>query len=127
MSHLETVRRMLACFSAGDAQGQLEHCADDVVYEAPYFGLERHGKAELAAMLAAVQERFDEVSYVVVDDFPTVDPELVIVEVRGDNKVRGCEQRYQNHYIMFLYFRDGRVVRWREFSNPDVYRTAVPT
>jgi ketosteroid isomerase-like protein len=127
MSHLATVRRMLACFSAGDAQGQLEHCADDVVYEAPYYGLERHGKAELAAMLAAVQERFDEVSYVVVDHFPTVDPELVIVEVRGDNKVRGREQRYQNHYIMFLYFRDGLVVRWREFSNPDVYRTAVPT
>jgi hypothetical protein len=26
---------------------------------------------------------------------------------------------------MFLYFRDGLVHRWREFSNPDVYRTAV--
>ena len=80
---LDTVRRMLACFSAGDAEGQLEHCADDVVYEAPYYGIERHGRAELAAMLASVQERFDEVSYVVVDDFPTVDPDLVIVEVRG--------------------------------------------
>jgi ketosteroid isomerase-like protein len=72
-----------------------------------------------------VQERFDEISYVVVDDFPAVDPDLVIVEVRGDNRVRGGEQRYQNHYIMFLHFRDGLVVRWREFSNPDVYRTAV--
>ena len=124
---LEIVRHMLACFSAGDPQGQLDHCADDVVYEAPYYGLERRGKAELASMLGAVQERFDEVSYVVVDDFPTVDPDLVIVEVRGDNRVRGGQQRYQNHYIMFLYFRDGLVVRWREFSNPDVYRTAVPS
>ena len=78
-------------------------------------------------MLASVQVRFDAVSYVVVEDFPTVDPDLVIVEVRGDNRVRGSEQRYQNHYIMFLYFRDDLVVRWREFSNPDVYRTAVPT
>src|SRR5262249_58083198 len=76
---LDTVRRMLARFSAGDAEGQLEHCADDVVYEAPYYAIERHGKAELAAMLASVQERFDEVSYVVVDDFPTVDPDVVIV------------------------------------------------
>ena len=118
---------MLACFSAGDPQGQLDRCTDDVVYEAPYYGIERHGKAELAAMLGAVQERFDSVSYVVVDDFPTVDPDLVIVEVRGDNRVRGGEQRYQNHYIMFLYFRDGLVHRWREFSNPDVYRTAVST
>jgi ketosteroid isomerase-like protein len=132
MSHVDTprleiVRHMLACFSAGDPGGQLDHCADDVVYEAPYYAIERHGKAELATMLASVQERFDEVSYVVVDDFPTVDPDLVIVEVRGDNRVRGSEQRYRNHYIMFLYFRDDLVVRWREFSNPDVYRTAVPT
>ncbi len=54
-----TPSHMLACFSAGDPQGQLDHCADDVVYEAPYYGIERHGKAELAAMLTAVQERFD--------------------------------------------------------------------
>jgi ketosteroid isomerase-like protein len=127
MSHLDTVREMLACFSAGDPQGQLDRCADDVVYEAPYFGLERRGKPELAAMLGAVQDRFDSVSYVVVDDFPAVDPDLVIVEVRGDNHVRDSVQRYQNHYIMFLYFRDGLVYRWREFSNPDVYRTAVQT
>ncbi|MFI5101451.1 MAG: hypothetical protein ACHQE5_13210 [Actinomycetes bacterium] len=61
----------------------------------------------------------------IVDDLPDVDPDLVIVEVRGDNKVRDGDRRYQNHYIMFLYFREGRVYRWREFSNPDVYRTAV--
>ena len=127
MGNLDTVREMLACFSAGDAQGQLDRCTDDVAYEAPYYGIERHGKPELAAMLAAVQERFDSVSYVVVDDFPTVDPDLVIVEVHGDNHVREHDRRYQNHYVMFLYFRDGRVCRWREFSNPDVYRTAVPT
>jgi uncharacterized protein len=125
VSNLETVRTMLARFSAGDPQGQLDHCTDDVVYEAPYYGIERRGKAELAAMLGAVQERFDSVSYVVVDDFPTIDPDLVIVEVRGDNHVRGSGQRYQNHYIMFLSFRDGLVHHWREFSNPDVYRTAV--
>lgn len=125
MSNHETVKTMLACFSAGDPQGQLDRCTDDVVYDAPYYGLERNGKPELAAMLSAVQERFDSVSYVIVDDFPAVDPDLVIVEVRGDNHVRGSERRYQNHYIMFLYFRDGLVYRWREFSNSDVYGTAV--
>ena len=65
---------MLACFSAGDPQGQLDRCTDDVVYEAPYYGLERRGKGELAAMLTAVQERFDSVSYVVVDNFPPSTP-----------------------------------------------------
>jgi ketosteroid isomerase-like protein len=125
MTNLDTVREMYACFSAGDKAGQLVHCTDDVVYEAPYYGLERHGKAELEAMLDAVEERFDKVSYVVVADYPTIDPDVVIVEVQGDNTVRGSERRYQNHYVMFLHFRDGLVYRWREFSNPDVYRTAT--
>jgi ketosteroid isomerase-like protein len=125
-ANLETVREMLACFSAGDPEGQLRHCADDVVYEAPYYDLpDRHGIDELRAMLTAVTVRFDEVSYVIVDDFPAADPDLVIVEVRGDNRVKGSTRRYRNHYIMFLYFRDGLVHRWREFSNPDVYRTSV--
>jgi ketosteroid isomerase-like protein len=127
MAPIDTVRHMLTCFSAGDPQGQLDHCADDVVYEAPYYAIERHGKDQLAAMLAAVQVRFDEVSYVIAEHFPTVDPDLVIVEVHGDNRVRGSQQHYRNHYLMFLYFREDLVVRWREFSNPDVYRAAVPT
>jgi ketosteroid isomerase-like protein len=125
VSNLDTVRTMLACCSAGDHRGQLDRCTDDFLYEAPWYGLERRGKDELAAMLASVHERFDEVSYVVVDDFPTVEPDLVIVEVQGDHRVRGEDRRYRNHYLMFLYFRDGLVHRWREFSNPDVYRTAV--
>jgi ketosteroid isomerase-like protein len=33
--------------------------------------------------------------------------------------------RHQNRYLMFLRFRDGKVAEWREFSDPDVYRTAV--
>ena len=126
-TNLETVRTMLACMNAGDPEGQLRHCADDIVYEIVYFDLpDRVGIDALRSMLGGVFERFDSVDYQIVDDFPTVDPDLVIVEVRGDNRVRGREQRYQNHYIMFLYFRDDLVVRWREFSNPDVYRTAVP-
>jgi ketosteroid isomerase-like protein len=125
--NIDLVRRMLAAWSAGDADGLLAGVADDVTYEAPYYatmGIKR-SKAELAAMLDAVEARFDSVFYGVVDVFPALDPDLVIVEVRGDHAVKGTDRRYQNHYVMFLRFRDGLVAEWREFSNPDVYRTAV--
>ena len=118
---------MLACFSAGDQAGQLAHVTDDVVYDAPYYRemTPRRGRDQLASMLDNVELRFDEVSYEVGEWFPTVDPDLVIVEVHGNNRVRGSNRRYQNHYVMFLRFRDGKVFEWREFSNPDVYREAV--
>jgi ketosteroid isomerase-like protein len=131
--NIQVVRDVLAAFSSGDADGLLAHVADDVTYEAPYYATMpiKRGKGELADMLAAVEARFTSVFYGVVDVFPAVDPDLVIVEVRGDHQVRSDHEdtasprRYQNHYVMFLRFRDGLVAEWREFSNPDVYRLAV--
>ena len=125
--NLAAVRGMLAAVSAGDAQGYLAHVADDVVYEAPWYANfpEMRGRAALAGMLAAVHQRFSSVRYEIVDHFPTLDPDLVIVELRGDNQVAGSDARYRNHYLMFVRFRDGRVAHWREFSNPDVYRRAT--
>jgi ketosteroid isomerase-like protein len=125
----ETIRTMMRQFSSGEPAGLLEHVADDVVYEAPYYSQfqTKHSRDELAAMLRAVEDRFETILYEVVELFPTVDPDLVIAEIRGDHAVRGSDRRYQNHYIQFLRFREGKVVEWREFSNPDVYRTAVPS
>jgi ketosteroid isomerase-like protein len=125
--NLQVVRDVLAAFSSGDAEGLLAHVADDVTYEAPYYATMpiKRGRAELAGMLAAVEARFSTVHYGVTDVFPALDPDLVIVEVRGDHQVRDAPRRYQNHYVMFLRFRDGLVAEWREFSNPDVYRQSV--
>jgi len=126
-TNLDILNEMLRCVSSGDMAGELAHLADDVTYEAPYyagFGVKR-GREEMAAMLAAVEARFSSIHYEVVASHPTTDPDLVIAEVRGDHQVVGSDQRYQNHYVMFLRFRDGKVVEWREFSNPDIYRSAV--
>jgi ketosteroid isomerase-like protein len=126
-ANVATIEAMFAAFSAGDAGGLLAHVADDIVYEAPYYAdfAARRGSAEMADMLRAVQQRFSRVRYEILEVFPTTDPDLLIVEVQGDNDVAGTARTYRNHYIQFIRFRDGRVSHWREFSNPDVYRTSV--
>jgi uncharacterized protein len=126
-ANVATLRRMLWCISNGDPEGELVHLADDVVYEAPFYATmeARRGQAAMAGMLRAVQDRFATILYEVVDVHPTVDPDHVIAEVRGDHQVLGADRRYQNHYVMFLRFRDGLVVHWREFSNPLVYAAAT--
>jgi ketosteroid isomerase-like protein len=123
----ETIRTMMRAFSSGDPETLLAHVADDVVYEAPYYSQfqTKHGREQLAAMLAAVEARFSSILYEVVELFPTTDPDLVVAEIRGDHAVKDSDRRYRNHYIQFLHFRDGKVDHWREFSNPDVYRTAT--
>lgn len=121
------VRQMFAAVSAGDPAGLLEHVAEDLSYEAPYYTemAPVRGRDGMAAMLDAVKARFSRIHYEVVDLFPALDPDLVIAELRGDHQVAGSPARYRNHYIMFIRFRGGKVVQWREFSNPDVYRRAT--
>jgi len=125
--HAATVEGMLAAVSAGDVDGYLACVDADVVYEAPYYAeMEpRRGRAELAAMLTNLSARFASVSYEVTSTFETVDPDLVIAEVRGNNAVRDSDRRYRNHYVMFVHFRDDLVVHWIEYSNPMVYRDAT--
>jgi uncharacterized protein len=122
-----TVARMLAAVSRGDVDGYLACVHDDVVYEAPYYAemAPRRGRDELASMLTNLAARFASVSYEVTGTFETVDPNLVIAEVGGDNVVRDSDRRYRNHYVMFVHFRDNRVVHWTEYSNPMVYRDAT--
>ena len=79
----------------------------------------------MRAMLGAVTERFDAVSYVPTAFIPALDPDLVICEVQGDHPVTGSDRRYRNRYLMLMQFRDGKVVHWRELSNPKEYERAV--
>ena len=125
--HAATVEQMLGAVSRGDVDGYLACVDDDIVYEAPYYAemAPRRGRDELASMLTNLSARFASVSYEVTNTFETVDPELVIAEVRGDNAVHDSDRRYRNHYVMFVRFRDDRVVHWIEYSNPMVYRDAT--
>ena len=122
--NVATTVALFEAFSAGDTGALVAAVGDDLVYDAPWYDLRREGRDQFAAMLAAVEERFATVLYEVVEVFPLVDPDLVVVEVRSDHAVRGSDRRYRNQYIQFLRFRDGLVVEWREFSNPDAYRAA---
>jgi ketosteroid isomerase-like protein len=118
------LREMLAW--DGDAEVYLQHLADDVTYTAPYydgFGV-RASKAEVASMVGAVQDMFATVKYEVVDVTTTTDPDYLIAEVQGRNVIKSTGLPYENYYLMMVRFRDGKVVEWREFSNPLVMSRA---
>jgi ketosteroid isomerase-like protein len=123
-----SVRGLLAAVGSGDFATFLAGLAEDVVYEAPYyagFG-ERRGRESIEVMFGGMTERFSQLRYDVVAEYPAVDPNLVIVECRGDNVVIGSGEHYRNHYFMFITFDDAGLIRhWREISNPDVYRREV--
>ena len=110
----------------GEPEVYLQHLDENVRYTAPYydvFGV-RASKAEVASMVGAVQEMFAKVKYEVVDIITTTDPDYLIAEVQGRNVIKSTGLPYENYYIMMVKFRDGKVVEWREYSNPLVMSKA---
>ena len=110
----------------GEPEVYLQHLDDNVQYTAPYydgFGV-RASKAEVASMVGAVQEMFAKVKYEVVDIITTTDPDYLIAEVQGRNVIKSTGLPYENYYLMMVKFKDGKVVEWREFSNPLVMSRA---
>jgi len=115
---------------SGDRAPLLAALAEDVVYEAPYYAdfAPRVGKAELEAMFERVEGDdgfFTEQRFPTASLLGTDDPDVFLIEVTGDHGVRSTGKRYRNHYLHFLHLRDGKVVRWREFSNPNVFAEAA--
>ena len=125
MANVEAVHRLFQNISAGDVDAALADVADDAVYDAPYYDLLAEGRERWSAMFTGLGQRFSEVHYEVTAHHETVDPDLVIVEARGDNAVAGSDKRYRNSYLHVVRFRDGKIVHWTEYSNPKVFAEAM--
>ena len=97
--------RMLSAQNAGDRDAWLSCFADDVVFEAPYY---RHdgpiaaGRAAMGQTFARMIETFASIHYDIKRFIPALDPDLVIVEVRGDNEVRANGNHYRNDYLFLV-------------------------
>jgi ketosteroid isomerase-like protein len=124
----ETYQRMRVAQNAGDRDGWLACFTDDIVFEAPYYnhdGPLAAGRAAMARVFDRMNETFLSVDYQVKRFIPAVDPDLVIVEVKGDNEVAANHNHYCNDYLFLVQCREGKIARIFEYSNPLVYQSAV--
>ena len=126
----ELYDRMRAAHNRGDRQAWLSCFTDDVVFEAPYYrsdGPIASGRDAMARTFERMSETFSSIDYEIKRFIPALDPDLVVVEVRGDHEVRANGNHYRNDYLFLVDCRDGRIARIFEYSNPTVYATSVGT
>jgi ketosteroid isomerase-like protein len=103
---------------------------DDVVFECPFYdGFEpRVGKDVVGTMMRSMDEGassyFSRQRFSFHELFPTNDPERFIIEAQGDHVIRATGKPYRNHYFHCLTIRDGKIVRWVEYSNPNEHARA---
>jgi uncharacterized protein len=120
VEHLNRQRvvNLLDTFYAGDIEGALSRCSDDIDYLAsapidilPHMG-HRRGKAEVREMWTTVHARYSNMRY----ELPSIvtEGDKVAVHIRAYFRKRSNDRIVQFDIAVFYTLRDGRIVQIRE-------------
>jgi ketosteroid isomerase-like protein len=114
----QRVLNLLEAFYAGDIEGALSRCSDDVDFVAnapvdilPHMG-HRHGKAEIREMWQTIHARYSNMRY----EVPTIiaEGDKVAANIRLFFRKRSNDRIVQFDLAVFFTLRDGRVTQIRE-------------
>jgi uncharacterized protein len=118
------VRELFTRLSAGEWEAAGALAADDVTFELAYapefMEMPVRGRAALVDLYAAILgPMFDGFSIGPDEVILGADPDVAIVTYASDATVRHNGKPYRNRYVGIFRFRDGEIVSWREYHNPE--------
>ena len=123
-----TIRQIMELISAGRADDMLDLLDDEFLFELPY-GPEgmppSFDKKMFGPMQSATFKMFGSFSLQPVEFHPLLDPAGLVVEYQSEAVVAATGEPYRNRYIGVFRFRDGKVLSWREYHNPEVATRAL--
>jgi ketosteroid isomerase-like protein len=127
-ANIELYRRMTAALNAKDIEGCCDCIAPDIVFEAPAYREEgvpvASGHEAMRAMYLGLFNIFETIEYTIERFIPALDPDTVVVEVRGNNLVAATGKYYRNRYLFLVGCRDGLIAHILEYSNPQIHSEA---
>ena len=117
--HRQRVLNFLDAFYAGDIEGALARCSDDVDFIAnapvdilPHMG-HRHGKAEVAEMWKIVHARYSSMRYEI--PMMVAEKDNVAATIRVFFRKRANDRVVQIDIADFYTLRDGRISQIHQF------------
>jgi ketosteroid isomerase-like protein len=119
--HRQRVLNFLDLFSAGDIEGALSRCTDDIEFFSnapvdilPHMG-PHHDKAELRQMWETVHSRYSGMRY----EIPILiaERDQVAANIRAFFRKRSNDRVVQFDIATFYTLRDGRIARIREIMD----------
>lgn len=125
----QLLRDSLDTFLAKDIKGFSELCAEDVVAEFPFAQegspTRFEGKEALYAYLKDYPSYIDVKSRPTLKIYGTDDENIAIAEWSASGVVIGNGNPYEMSYATFVTFRDGLIVNYREYWNPQAFMKAM--
>ncbi|MFF7599863.1 nuclear transport factor 2 family protein [Streptomyces mirabilis] len=128
-SAVDLLRRSLDTFLAKDMKAWTDLCADDVVAEFPFAPegapARIEGREALFDYLRGYPDVIDVREIPAVRVYPTDDENVAIAEWSVKGSVVSNGNPYDMSYATFVTFRDGLIVNYREYWNPQVFLKAL--
>lgn len=119
---------VLALISAGRYDDVVDLMHDDLVFELPYGPEGMQGpdnKQQYAAKQNFVFQLFSDFNIAVTELHRTLDPNELVAEYASKCTVKATGGPYNNRYVGVLSFKDGKIVAWKEFHNPEIATNAL--
>jgi uncharacterized protein len=125
----ELFRRSLDAFLAKDIKGWSELCDDNVVAEFPFAPegspTRLEGRQALYNYLGNYPDVIDVHSIPNLRIYATDDPSVAIAEWSASGQVLANGNAYEMSYATFVTFKDGLIIRYREYWNPLAFTEAM--
>ncbi|MEM8563012.1 MAG: nuclear transport factor 2 family protein [Pseudomonadota bacterium] len=122
MQNDEVAVDVLRLVSTGDVQAVRTHLTTDASMELPFApsGVEStfKGTDAIIGALEYVAKHFRAFSFNAHEIYVSAGGDTVILEATS-MAVRHSGGCYQNRYVFVFTFRNNKILRWREFFNPD--------
>lgn len=126
---VDRLRRSLDTFLAKDMKGWTDLCAEDVVAEFPFAPpgspARIEGRPALYDYLRNYPDAIDVKSLPTMKIYGTEDPNVAIAEWSASGVVIGNNNPYEMSYATFVTFRDGLIISYREYWNPQAFLKAM--
>ncbi|WP_329549213.1 MULTISPECIES: nuclear transport factor 2 family protein [unclassified Streptomyces] len=129
LTAVDLLRRSLDKFLAKDMKGWADLCADDVVAEFPFAPegtpARLEGRDAVYEYLRNYPDVIDVHKLPSVQIHATDDPNLAVAEWSASGTVLTNGNAYEMSYATFVTIRDGQIVNYREYWNPQAFLAAM--
>jgi ketosteroid isomerase-like protein len=128
-SSVELLQRSLDRFLAKDMKGWTDLCDENVVAEFPFAPqgspARLEGRAALYDYLRNYPNVIDVRKIPSVRIYSTNDPNVAIAEWSASGRVLANGNPYEMSYATFVTFREGLILNYREYWNPQAFLAAM--
>lgn len=127
---VQLINNLFATLEIRDEQKASRLFDEHVVFEVPYAPPEaplpaRGREAVLGMLIHGASAVFETIKLIPIEFYPMRDPQLLVVEYRSEGRVRNTGKTYANRYAGIFRIKDGKVILWREYFNPEIWSRAM--